>query len=106
MEKRRYRQKSLLWALLPALLVFVLALTIILSGLNTTDRAVDSEGLRTARESIQRAAVTCYSVEGRYPDSWEYLRDHYGLAVDESRYAVHYEVFASNLMPSITVVRR
>ena len=34
----------------------------------------------------------------------DYLREHYGIRIDENRYIVFYEVFAENLMPEITVL--
>ncbi len=46
----------------------------------------------------------CYAVEGRYPPDFDYLKKHYGILVDESRYVVHYRMFASNLMPDILVI--
>ncbi len=54
-------------------------------------------------EAVHNAALTCYAVEGAYPTSLEYLRKHYGLAYDQSRYLVRYDAFGSNLMPDITV---
>lgn len=106
MHKRDYREKSVLRAIIPAVLILALVVTLVVYGLNSASTTVDSEGLRIAADSVRRAAVTCYSVEGRYPSSYEYLTENYGLAIDDSRYIVHYEAFASNLMPSITVVRR
>ena len=53
---------------------------------------------------MHNAALTCYAVEGAYPDSLDYLRDHYGLAYDQDRYYVSYDAFASNLVPEIHVV--
>ena len=55
-------------------------------------------------KAVHNAALTCYAVEGAYPTTLEYLRAHYGLAYDESRYAVQYSAFASNLVPEIYVV--
>ena len=54
-------------------------------------------------DAVHNAALTCYAVEGAYPTSLEYLRSHYGLAYDQSRYLVRYESFGSNLMPDISV---
>ena len=56
--------------------------------------------------SVRRAAVTCYAVEGIYPPDLDYLRQHYGIQVDEKHYDVFYEVFGSNIMPDITVVEK
>ena len=54
-------------------------------------------------KAVHNAALTCYAVEGAYPTSLEYLRTHYGLAYDQSRYLVRYDSFGSNLMPDISV---
>ena len=54
-------------------------------------------------EAVHNAALTCYAVEGAYPTDLEYLRAHYGLAYDQSRYLVRYDSFGSNLMPAISV---
>ena len=54
-------------------------------------------------EAVHNAALTCYAVEGAYPNDLEYLRKNYGLAYDESRYMVTYSAFASNLLPEIYV---
>ena len=55
-------------------------------------------------DAVPNAALTCYAVEGAYPNDLEYLRSHYGLAYDQSRYLVRYDAFGSNLMPSISVL--
>ena len=54
-------------------------------------------------DAVHNAALTCYAVEGAYPNNLEYLRSHYGLAYDQSRYMVTYSAFASNLLPEIYV---
>ena len=54
-------------------------------------------------KAVHNAALTCYAVEGAYPTTLEYLRAHYGLAYDQSRYLVRYDSFGSNLMPDISV---
>ena len=55
-------------------------------------------------EAVHNAALTCYAVEGAYPTDLEYLRAHYGLAYDQSRYFVRYDSIGSNLMPDISVI--
>lgn len=75
----------------------------------TVDRAAavsDREGLRQAELAVRQAAVSCYALDGAYPASYEDLKTRSAIAVDEERYKVFYEVFASNIMPEITVVRR
>ena len=48
--------------------------------------------------------MTCYATEGVYPPSVQYLKENYGIQIDEDRYSVFYEIEGANLMPSITVM--
>lgn len=56
--------------------------------------------------SLYRSAAACYAAEGQYPPDLEYIKEHYGVQIDESKYLVIYEVEAENLMPQITVIER
>ena len=64
------------------------------------------EESRIVYDAVHRAALTCYAVEGAYPDSLDYLKEHYGLKYDEENYFVTYDAFASNMSPDIYVVER
>ena len=68
------------------------------------EKANDSAQTQFVYDAVHNAALTCYAVEGAYPENLDYLRAHYGLAYDESRYRVTYDAFGSNLMPEIYVV--
>ena len=57
-------------------------------------------------DTLRRAAVACYAAEGIYPPDISYLEEHYGIQIDKDRFAVYYDVFASNLMPDITVIEK
>lgn len=95
-----------LGGVLEASLFFLLLLLAVLFGLRNADEALDAHGQRLAEEAVRRAAVSCYALEGAYPESYEYLKAHYGLQINEELYGVSYVVFASNLMPDISVVKR
>ncbi len=58
------------------------------------------------REAVRRATLTCYAVEGSYPESLDYLRENYHLAYNEERYFVTYDSFAWNQFPDIYVTER
>lgn len=105
MRKRRNPLLGMLRGLLlPAIAAAVLVMfAAALDGL-TTGR--DAEDLRQLEEALRRSCAACYAAEGVYPPNLEYLEDHYGIRVDEERYAVFYTAFADNLMPEITVVVR
>ncbi|BAK98213.1 hypothetical protein OBV_10150 [Oscillibacter valericigenes Sjm18-20] len=86
----------------PAVLVLA-ALVLALAVGNLSDGST-AEGRDRLEDAVRRGAVTCYASEGIYPPTLEYLEEHYGVQVDESRYTVFYDAFAENLMPDITVV--
>ena len=69
-------------------------------------RVQERNETETVRSAVREAALTCYAVEGAYPDSVDYLREHYRLAYDTERYYVTYDAFASNLIPDIWVTAK
>ena len=82
-------------------IVVVLALAVLL--VNRIGTAQETAETEIVRNAVKNAALTCYAVEGAYPDSVEYLREHYRLAYDEDRYLITYDAFASNMIPDIWV---
>ena len=91
---------------LAKLAVIALALFLCLrlfSRVEETERKGETDLVRNA---VKNAALTCYAVEGVYPDDLDYLREHYHLSYNEEKYHVFYEPLASNLMPSIKVAER
>jgi len=59
--------------------------------------------MQSVEETIKTAAIYCYSVEGAYPESLAYLREHYGILIDENAYNYHYRYVGANVMPEIRV---
>ena len=98
------RPRHTLRRILPmALLLILLPLILFFAAQFLGDRA-GTERLEMAEQSIRRAAVQCYALEGVYPTSLDHLKEAYGVQVDESRFFVDYQYVASNLMPDITVL--
>ena len=91
------------------ILLPVLAATILLcflTALSNLEQGRSEEGKHQLETALHRAAVACYAAEGIYPPDLDYLCQHYGIQVDEDRYTVIYDAFASNLMPDITVLEQ
>lgn len=80
------------------------ALLLFLTAVSGLERDRQAEGKQQLEDVLRRTAAACYAAEGFYPPNLDYMREHYGLRYDETQYAVYYEVFASNLMPGITVL--
>jgi len=86
--------------LIAGILLFVLV------AVSNLEQGRQAQDIRQLEQALQRTAVACYAVEGVYPPDVEYMKAHYGLTYDESRYVVHYDLIASNFMPQINVMER
>jgi len=102
--KKRHSTYS---AFLKGLLLPVAVIAIVLfftAALSSLDSGRQEESLHQLERALRRGCVACYAAEGIYPPDLDYLREHYGIQVDEERYVVYYDIFAENLMPVITVL--
>lgn len=100
--KEKFHWVRKLW--FPVLCVGILLFFVVaVSGLKDGNGTEEKEQLE---EAIRRSVITCYAAEGVYPPDFAYVKEKYGIMVDESRYFVVYDVFAENLMPDITVLER
>ena len=82
----------------------VLVVLAFLTGISNLTQGRAQEDQAQLEEVLRRSAVACYAAEGIYPPDLAYLEEHYGVQIDKERYTVIYEVFASNLMPDITIL--
>lgn len=82
------------------------AYVFVLTAITNLEQGKQEQDIRQLEQVLHRTAVACYAVEGAYPPDVDYMRQHYGLTYDETRYIVHYELFGSNFMPDITVMER
>lgn len=87
-------------------IVAVAVLLFFLTALDNLKTGNREEGKLQLEQALQRCAVSCYATEGIYPPNIDYMKEHYGIQIDESKYLVRYEIFAENLMPDITVLER
>lgn len=108
MRRNRFEPNPLgivpsLISMLP-LLVGVFILILFLRGIQSvsdTTAAKQQESLETA---LSRSIAQCYAVEGMYPPSLNYIKEHYGLTYDESKFMIDYRPVGSNLMPEVIVL--
>lgn len=86
------------------LVVFAVAMAVALwVGSGVLSYQAREQGAHTLRQTVMDAAMQCFAIEGCYPVDVEYLEDNYGLSINHNEYIVLYEVFASNVPPSVSV---
>lgn len=94
---------------LPIVLAFVLLAALIaglLFALGKLKGASQAQELEAVRRGVENGITLCYSIEGAYPESLDYLSENYGVTFDADKYIVHYDCFADNIRPAVTVIER
>ena len=105
MELRR-RNHPLRRGLLITAGVFAALVLCLVFSLNLVDSKTTGEQADMLKEAVLRATMTCYAVEGRYPQRVDELERHYGIAYDHEKYIVVIDGFAQNVLPEIRVLQK
>ena len=100
------RRTRTFWRVLCPLLLAVAVLLLFLFGFFRMSGTAEEERQQALERAVRKSLVSCYAIEGAYPDSLSYLEEHYGLQIDHSRYVVDYEPFGDNIWPTVQIVRR
>ena len=85
-------------------LLFIAILVLFLVGVSRASKGSTDEQLKVLEEAIDRGVTQCYVTEGRYPESFEYLAENYGIIYDEDMFRVDYTIFGSNMRPEIHII--
>lgn len=87
------------------LLFFVILFLLYTAVHSLSERSLEEQEQNLIR-ALRQSTVQCYAVEGFYPESLEYLTDHYGIRYDHNTFFVDYQPSGQNIMPEITVTRK
>ena len=98
------KDRPLLRGVVITLLVFFFMQAVLAYGLAQVGKSSQTEQADALKKAVMQAVFTCYAIEGRYPPSTAYLKDHYGLIYDESKFIVTINTFAENLLPDIAIL--
>ena len=50
--------------------------------------------------------IYSYAANGFYPESLEYLKEHYHISYDTDKYFVDYQALGENIFPDITIIEK
>ncbi|MFI3208109.1 MAG: hypothetical protein R3Y40_03125 [Eubacteriales bacterium] len=104
-QNRLKKSKFNIFSKISILTVATLCLFVMLYyAVGTIETTSIEEKEKTIEDLVMRSAIHCYSLEGAYPQDLDYLLENYNLNIDTENYIVHYEIFATNIAPDITVI--
>lgn len=82
--------------------VILIAAVLVWAGISSRNSMADQT--ESIRDTIMSRALQCYVIEGAYPESLDYLKENYGLAVNTEDYRIVYIPYAENLPPEVKVI--
>lgn len=86
------------------IIAFIILFFIFFDAIVSVDENTAIRQQELATQSLQRSITQCYAIEGTYPPSLEYIKEHYGLTYDESLLFIDYKFIGSNIYPDITII--
>jgi hypothetical protein len=101
-DRKMMKQYSAIFCLLVIILLAALVFVTAVSNLSCGSGEAAAAQLEA---SLRKGAIACYAADGMYPSNLKELEERCGIGIDRKRYAVHYDIFASNRMPEITVLQ-
>lgn len=105
--KTKLRKRSLFETLrghLLSIVFFAVIFGLFMGGVANAEKSSEAESRKVLEDSLNKAIVSCYALEGAYPESVEYLEENYGLTYDKDKYSIGYITFASNFYPDVDII--
>lgn len=99
-------QKKISRMTILSVILFVLILAWFALSVKNAGSAMDSRHTQSVYSTVMNGAVLCYSIEGEYPESLEYLKENYGVIYNGDEYIVDYKYFGANIRPTVTVAEK
>lgn len=87
-----------------SILFFCMIFFFFQSAADSLSHQTSEETQKNLEQALRRSIIRCYAMEGAYPESLSYLKEHYGLLYDESLYFVDYQPHGTNILPEITII--
>jgi hypothetical protein len=100
MDRRQRRPAGLAIALV----LFLAVVGMFLYGTRSASARQEQEQREILEVALHRSILHCYAIEGRYPESLDYLKTHYGLSYDEDLFYVDYQPLGLDLPPDVTIL--
>lgn len=85
------------------IVIFVIVAGILYGQIKNLSKEIEQSDADMLKAALENAVVTCYAIEGTYPESLEYIEEKYGVIIDREKYFVDYDNSLINMKPQISV---
>ena len=91
-------------SLVISIFLFLIVIILFYLGISSVSQRTDEEEMQFLQKALHQSVTQCYAVEGFYPESLEYLEEHYQITYDHDRFFVDYKPQGENIFPDITII--
>ena len=93
-------------AIVLSVVLFVGVFALFSGGVSVFSRQTSARQKEALEDALYRSILTCYALEGHYPQSLDYIRENYHLTYNEELFFVDYRVLGENILPDVTILER
>lgn len=101
-EKKASRSQEVILSIF----VFMIVCFLFLNSVQHLSRASRQHQKEALEAAVQQGIAYCYALEGSYPESLDYLKEHYGLHYNEDLFFIDYRLQGGNIYPDITIIEQ
>jgi hypothetical protein len=99
-------RRPFLWTVLCSLILFVVLCGLFQAAVSRFSQRTENQERTLLDQALTRSIAHCYAIEGRYPESLDHLKTHYGLTYNTERFYVDYQPLGSDLWPDVTILEK
>lgn len=88
------------------IIVIIVIFGISFQSIDKVSKTNQEDRSEAIEQVILKASLQCYALEGSYPSTIEYLKENYGIILDEDQYYYFYDIKGANIAPNIRVIKR
>lgn len=89
-----------------SLLIFFCICGLFFGGISHMSARAVQEQKSSLENALWRGVTQYYTLEGRYPETLQKLKDTCGIQYDTDLFFVDYQIAGANILPDITVIER
>lgn len=104
MTRFEQKKQNNSWKYVLVICIFIAVIALFYCGVDAFSRSTTERQKEALENAVQSGITFCYATEGKYPDSAEYLEEHYGLTYDKEKFYVGYQPRGANILPDVTIV--
>lgn len=105
MHRYRFYKEKHSYSWIGGIILLIVIIIMIIQGIHSFSQSTYQQQYDSLQQALNRGIMQCYALEGRYPESLSYLKEHYGIVYDEKLFYIDYRPIGENIKPDINIIQ-